>query len=78
MILNLHQDFRRRGEVCTRFRWGNLREKDHLEDLGVDRRIILSGMWEHGMNRAGLGQGQETGICKCSNERAGSITFLTS
>jgi hypothetical protein len=21
--------------------WGDLREKDHLEDLGVDRRIIL-------------------------------------
>jgi hypothetical protein len=21
--------------------WGNLREKDHLEDLGVDGRIIL-------------------------------------
>ena len=21
--------------------WGNLRERDHLEDLGVDGRIIL-------------------------------------
>jgi MoaA/NifB/PqqE/SkfB family radical SAM enzyme len=25
-----------RGEVYTRFWWGNLRERDHLEDSGVD------------------------------------------
>jgi hypothetical protein len=25
----------------TRFWWGNLRERDHLEDLGIERRIIL-------------------------------------
>jgi hypothetical protein len=30
-----------RGEVRTRFWWGNLRGKDHLEGLDVDRRIIL-------------------------------------
>jgi len=30
-----------RGGVCTRFWWGNLRERDHLGDLGVDGRIIL-------------------------------------
>jgi len=29
-----------RGEVRTVW-WGNLRERDHLEDLGVDGRIIL-------------------------------------
>jgi len=23
------------------FLWGNLRERDHLEDLSVDRRLIL-------------------------------------
>jgi hypothetical protein len=27
--------------VQTGFWWGNLRERDHLEDLGVDGRIIL-------------------------------------
>jgi len=27
--------------VHTGFWWGNLREDDHLEDLGIDRRIIL-------------------------------------
>jgi hypothetical protein len=30
-----------RGGVYTGFLWGNLREKDHLEDPGVDERIIL-------------------------------------
>jgi hypothetical protein len=29
------------GKVNTGFWWGNLREGDHLEDLGVDGRIIL-------------------------------------
>jgi len=29
------------GEVYTGFWWGNLRERDHLEDPGVDGRIIL-------------------------------------
>jgi hypothetical protein len=29
------------GEVCTGFRWGNLRERDHLVDPGEDGRIIL-------------------------------------
>jgi hypothetical protein len=43
-----------RGERCM-FWWGNLRERDHLEDLGVDGRIILdgssgSGMLEHGLD----------------------------
>ena len=27
--------------MCTGFWWGNLRERDHLEDKGVDGRIIL-------------------------------------
>jgi hypothetical protein len=29
------------GEVHTGFWWGDLREKDHLQDLGVDGRLIL-------------------------------------
>jgi hypothetical protein len=31
----------RRGEAYTGFWWGNLRERDHLENQGVDGRIIL-------------------------------------
>jgi hypothetical protein len=32
---------RGRGEVHTGFWWGNLNEKDNLEDPGVDGTIIL-------------------------------------
>jgi len=28
-------------EVYTGFWWGNLREGDHLEDTGIDGRILL-------------------------------------
>jgi hypothetical protein len=30
-----------RGEVDTGFCWENLRERDHLEEPGVDGRVIL-------------------------------------
>jgi len=30
-----------RGEACTGFRWGNLRERNYLGDTGIDGRIIL-------------------------------------
>ena len=29
------------GGMCTRFWWGNLRERDHCGDQDVDGRIIL-------------------------------------
>jgi len=38
-----------RGEVCTGFWWGNLRERGHWGDLDVDGRIILRcifGKWD--------------------------------
>ena len=30
-----------RGEVYTGFWWGNLKERDQLEDPGIDGRVIL-------------------------------------
>jgi hypothetical protein len=32
---------KRRGEAHAWFGWGNLRENDHLEEPGLDGRIIL-------------------------------------
>jgi hypothetical protein len=29
------------GEVHTGFWWGNLKEREHTEDLGIDGRIML-------------------------------------
>jgi hypothetical protein len=32
---------RNRGEFHTEVWWGNLNERDHLKDLGIDGRITL-------------------------------------
>jgi hypothetical protein len=46
-------------EACAGFRWGNLRERDHLEDPGIDGRIILKWIfkkWVWEMDWIGLAQ----------------------
>jgi len=46
-----HEACTGRRDVYTRFWWGNLRKRDHLENLGVDGRIILRWIfrkWEVG------------------------------
>ena len=35
------------GEVYRGFWWGNLKERDCLEDLGVDRKIILKWIFKN-------------------------------
>ena len=51
-----------RGEVHTGFWWGNLRERDHLVDLGVDENKILKCIgevrWEV-MDRTELAQDRD-------------------
>jgi hypothetical protein len=45
-----------RGVVCTGFWWGNLRERDHWGDPGVDERInIKRGFQEVGYGRVWTG-----------------------
>ena len=49
----------------TRIWWGNLRENDHLEDLGINWRITLKWIfkkWEGGMDWIDMGQASS---CKC-------------
>jgi hypothetical protein len=59
--------------VCTRFWWGNLRERDYLEDPGVDGRIILR--WDVGVwtGWSWLRIGTVAGTCECGNEPSGYI-----
>ena len=71
--------------VCSLFKFlqlGNLKERDHLEDLHVDRNTILKGILNrlnerHGLHSSGLLQGQVADCCETSH----SVTcgnFMTS
>jgi hypothetical protein len=51
----------RRG-ACIGFWWGNLRDRDHWGDPGIDGRIILEWIfrkWDWGMDWIGLAQGRD-------------------
>ena len=66
----------RRG--AYRFLAGDLIEKDQLEYLGVDGRIILKLIvkkWDvvHEMDLSGSGWGQVAGSCECGNKPSSSI-----
>jgi hypothetical protein len=58
---------------------GNLRVRNHLEDPGVDGRIILIWIiirkWDGGAwtGSSWLRMGQVAGSCECGNEPWGSI-----
>jgi len=62
-----------RTGVYKGFWWGNLRERDHLEDEGADERIILRCIFRKWDVRVWTGliwprQGQVMGTCECSND----------
>ena len=42
------------GEMCTGFWWGNLRERDHLEEPSVDGSIILRWIFRKWDGRGGI------------------------
>jgi len=66
------------GEVRTEFWWGDLKSRDHLEDLSIDGGIILKFIFKkwvgrHGLDWCGSGQGQVAGTCECGNELPRSV-----
>jgi hypothetical protein len=70
----------RRGteEVRTGFWWKDLRTKAHLEDLSIDKNIILKLIlkkwdWKAGRRLLWLSIGIGTNACECVNELSGYI-----
>jgi hypothetical protein len=59
--------------MYTGFWWGNLRERDHLEDSGVAGRIILRWIFRKWDGSIWPGQGQVGGTCEYGDEPSGSI-----
>jgi len=62
------------GNMNTQFLWGDLRGRNHLENLGIDGRIkakLIFKKWDgeawNGLISLRIG----TGACECGNERAG-------
>jgi hypothetical protein len=67
-----------RGDACTGFWWGNLRERDHLGDPDIDGRIILKWIFRKCdlCLRTGwswLRIGKVVGSCECGTEHSGSV-----
>jgi hypothetical protein len=65
-------------KVHTGFWWGDLRERDHLEDLGVDGTRILKWIFKkcNGEARTGLVWlriGRGGCACECGNELPAAI-----
>jgi hypothetical protein len=63
-----------RGQTYTGFWWGNLRERDHWGNPGVDGRMILSWIFRKcgGMNWIDLALDRARWRA-CGNETSGSI-----
>ena len=62
----------------TRVWWGNLMEREHLEDPGIEGRITLKLIFRRwdgtvSIELIWLRSGQVAGICECDYEPSGSI-----
>ena len=61
--------------MYTGFWWRNIRDGDHLEDHGIDGRIILRWIlrkWDWGAWTGLIWLRLGTGTCKCGNAPSGS------
>jgi hypothetical protein len=66
-----------RGETCTGFWWESPKEKDHLEDQGVDGKMeskrtlgrLVGVVW---IGFTWLTIGAVVGCCECGDEPSGS------
>jgi len=64
-----------REDMHPDFAWGNVMEMDHMDDLGVDGRIMFKwalNKWDEEA-RTGfiwLGMGQVAGFCEHGNEHS--------
>jgi hypothetical protein len=67
-------------ELHTRVWWGNLKKRDHLEDLGIEGRIILKWILNRivklRVDASGSGQEQKAGCCQYGNKPLDSIKCM--
>jgi hypothetical protein len=70
-----------REQVYIEFWWGDLRERDHLEDQGAEWKMILKCIFIKWGGEAWTGLiwlriKRVAGTCECGDEPSGSIKFL--
>jgi hypothetical protein len=53
--------------------WGNLRKREYLEEVSVERKIILKWIFKNGQDWSGSVLGEMVGCCDAGNEPSGSI-----
>ena len=68
------------GKMHTGFWWGEMRERDHLKDVGADGTIIIKWIFKTWDEEAWteliwLGIGQMAGTREGSNKPSGSLKF---
>jgi hypothetical protein len=66
-----------RREICTSFWWESLKERDHLEDQGVGRKMGSEWLlgrfaWGCGLYSTVSGHRPVGGCCECGDEPSGS------